>query len=171
MTERSERPISASGAKTFKVAFDLEAEGADWPPVSVERLWGEKTDVRFEIRVLNTPFFVRGIAFGDLIAVRPDHERRELVYESFTAESGNSTVRIIFMRNGDRRVIENGLREAGCSWESISEFANLVAVDIPADIDYRKLRKWLLAKVESQDIELQESAVSAVHRGQLPHFP
>jgi hypothetical protein len=35
-----ERPVSASGAKLFKIAFDLDAERADGAPVSAERLWG-----------------------------------------------------------------------------------------------------------------------------------
>ncbi|WP_369224787.1 DUF4265 domain-containing protein [Streptomyces sp. R39] len=171
VTQSSGRPISPSGAKMFKVAFDLPQEREDWPPVSVERLWGEKTDVRFEIRVVNTPFFVCGIAFGDLVMVRPDHERRELVFESFTSESGHSAIRIIFMRGGDREGVEAFLERSGCSWETAPGFGNLVAVDIPSDVDYRKLREWLLARVEAGEIEIQESAISRTHRGRLDRAP
>ncbi|WP_367323098.1 DUF4265 domain-containing protein [Streptomyces sp. HUAS ZL42] len=167
----SERPVSPSGAKMFKVAFDLNSDASGWPPVSVERLWGEKTDVRFEIRVVNTPFFVPGVAFGDLVRVRADHERRELVYEGFTAESGHSTVRIVFMRGDVRDSVERRLREAGCSWETTEGFRNLIAVDIPPDVGYEELRQWFLERIESGDIEIQESAISATHRGQLSQFP
>ncbi|MFF5483448.1 DUF4265 domain-containing protein [Streptomyces sp. NPDC012935] len=167
MSESSERPVSASGAKLFKVAFDLEAEHADWPPVSVERLWGEKTDVRSEIKVVNTPFFVRGIAYGDLIRVRPDHERRELVFESFTLESGHSTIRVVFLRSGLRESVERRLRDAGCSWETAGGFENLLAVDIAPTINYGELRQWLAERVDSGDLEFQESAISAIHRSQL----
>ncbi|MFF3202331.1 DUF4265 domain-containing protein [Streptomyces sp. NPDC002962] len=149
----------------FKVAFDLDVDDSGWPPVSVERLWGEKTDVKFEIRVVNTPFFVRGISFGDLVRVRADHERRELVYDGFTTASGHSTVRIIFMRGEVRQQVEQGLREAGCSWETAGGFPNLLAVDIPPGVSYRELRRWLLDRVDSGDIEIQESSVSALHQG------
>ncbi|MFD6093045.1 DUF4265 domain-containing protein [Oerskovia sp. NPDC060338] len=44
--------------------------------VGVERLWTEKS-ARLEVRVLNVPFYVRGISFGDVVRIRPDHERRE----------------------------------------------------------------------------------------------
>ncbi|MFJ8363004.1 DUF4265 domain-containing protein [Streptomyces sp. NPDC093984] len=171
MSHPSERPVSASGAKMFKVAFDLNRDDSGWPPVSVERLWGEKTDVRFEIRVANTPFFVPGIAFGDLIRVRADHERRELVYESFTAESGHSTVRIVFMRDGARQSVERKLQEAGCSWETTDGFENLMAVDVPPEADYGDLRPWLRERVASGDIEIQESAISGRHRAQLDEVP
>lgn len=171
MSQSSGRPVSPNGAKMFKVAFDLDSERADWPPVSVERLWGEKTEVKFEIRVANTPFFARGIAFGDLIRVRPDNERRELVFESFTSESGHSTIRIIFLIRGERRLVEERLRSAGCNLTSMRGFASLIAVDIPPSVDYEELRKWLLRKVESETIEIQESAISTVHREKLTNFP
>ncbi|GHG92824.1 DUF4265 domain-containing protein [Streptomyces lanatus] len=167
VAQSSERPVSASGAKLFKVAFDLDAEHANWPPVSVERLWGEKTDVRFEIKVVNTPFFVRGISYGDLIRVQPDHERRELVFESFTSESGHSTIRVVFLRSGVREPVELRLSEAGCSWETTRGFENLLAVDIPPTAAYGELRQWLRERVDSGDLEIQESAISAIHRRQM----
>jgi hypothetical protein len=155
----------------FEVAFDLDSERADWPPVSVERLWGEKTEAKYEIRVVNTPFFARGIAFGDLIRVRPDSERRELVFESFTSESGHSTIRVIFLEKGEKESVEEKFRAVGCNLSSLRGFASLIAVDIPPSVNYAGLRKWLLRKVESEVVEIQESAISAIHRRQLPNFP
>ncbi|MFJ3218203.1 DUF4265 domain-containing protein [Kitasatospora sp. NPDC086801] len=171
MSEPNGQPTSASGAKLFKVAFDLEEERPNWPPVSVERLWGEKTTTKLEIRVVNTPFFVRGISFGDLIQVRPDNERRELVFENFTSESGHSTVRIILLQGTEREIVESRLQVAGCSWELANAFGNLLAVDIPSTVEYCELREWLLAQVRAGRIEIQESAISSVHRQQLPSFP
>ncbi|MBS2546426.1 DUF4265 domain-containing protein [Catenulispora sp. NL8] len=167
----SQQPTSASGAKMFKVAFDLDAEKPNWPPVSVERLWGEKTEVKFEIRLLNTPFFARGVAHGDLIQVRPDHERRELVFDHFTSESGHSTTRVVLMDTEAGSEVETRLREAGCSWEKSEQFASLLAVDVPPAVDYRPLREWLRALTADGVIEFQESAISSIHRGQLPNFP
>ncbi|MFE6548708.1 DUF4265 domain-containing protein [Streptomyces sp. NPDC057746] len=167
MSQASERPVSAGGAKLFKVAFDLDVDASGWPPVSVERLWGEKTDVRSEIRVVNTPFFVSGIAYGDLVQVRPDHERRELVYDHFTEESGHSTVRVVFMRDEARGAVEQRLTESGCDWETPRQFENLMAVDVPPDVDYATLRRWLLERVDGGGIEIQESALSQVHRTQI----
>jgi hypothetical protein len=111
VNDNSDPPRSADGSRLFKVAFDLDLERPAWPPVSTERLWGEKTGVKFEIRIINTPFFVRGIAFGDFIRIRPDNERRELVFEGLTAESGHSAIRIIFIRGAERVADEDKISE------------------------------------------------------------
>ncbi|MEU7306200.1 DUF4265 domain-containing protein [Streptomyces sp. NPDC007206] len=171
MHESTERPISANGAKLFKVAFDLTAERPNWPPVSVERLWGEKTGVKFEIRIVNIPFFARGIAFGDLVRVRPDNERRELVFDEFTRESGHSTVRIITLRQEFKSELEARLAESGCSWELAPRLENYMAVDIPSTVEYRELREWLISRTSAGEIEIQESAISKLHQRQLPNFP
>lgn len=162
------QPVPASGARLFKVAFDLGLERPGWPPVSIERLWGEKTRVKFEVRVVNTPFFARGIAYGDLVRVRADHDRRELVFERVTAESGHSTVRVVLMNAETRADVEGRLEEAGCSWESARQFGSLLAVDIPLVADYRALRAWLSERADAGAIEFQEGAVSSLHRQQLP---
>lgn len=157
-------PMSSSGAKLFKVAFDLELERPGWPPVAVERLWGEKTNVKLEVRVANIPFFVRGVSFGDLIQVQPDHERRELVFERLRAESGHSTIRIVIMKAEARQEIESALSRAGCSMENAVQFENLIAVDIPPETPYQALLQWLVARREDGDIEVQEAAISTGHR-------
>jgi hypothetical protein len=156
---------------TFEVAFDLKTEAPNWPPVAVERLWGEKTAVDSELRLLNVPFFARGVAYGDLVHVRPDHDRRELVFERLNGESGHSTIRITLLDKHARREVQDRLREAGCSWETASQFASLLAVDVPADADYRALRDWLQARAGAGTLQFQESAISALHLEQVPNFP
>ncbi|MFC9157849.1 DUF4265 domain-containing protein [Streptomyces bauhiniae] len=57
-----------------KVHFRLEVDEDGWPPASVESLWavdlGDGT-----VRLDNTPWFVRGVASGDIIRVDADHDR------------------------------------------------------------------------------------------------
>jgi len=105
---------SDTGRTTFEVAFDLKAEAPDWPPVTVERLWGETTAVESELRLLNVPFFARGVAYGDLVHVRPDNDRRELVFERLNGESGHSTIRITLLDGRALRDVQNRLCDANC---------------------------------------------------------
>ena len=170
MNESGGAPVSESGAKLFRAAFDLEAEDENWPPVLVERLWGEKTEVKYELRIVNTPFFVRGIAFGDLVRVRPDHERRELVFDSFTSESGHSAALLVFLKEEKRVEIESRLRELGCSVGTLEGFGNLISVDVLPDVDYGELRMWLDAQSAAGEIGIRENAISELHRRQLPEF-
>ena len=171
MAAASGQPLPGTSRTTFEVAFDLKAEAPDWPPVSVERLWGEKTTVDSEMRLLNVPFFARGVAYGDLVHVRPGQNRREFVFERLNGESGHSTLRITVLDPRTRRDVQDRLRRAGCSWETAAQFSALLAVDVPAEADYRALRDWLRGRVSAGAIEFQESAISALHLEQLPDFP
>ncbi|MFI6919799.1 DUF4265 domain-containing protein [Nonomuraea spiralis] len=56
-----------------KVHFRMDIDEDGWPPASVEGLWaidlGDGT-----ARLDNTPWFVRGVASGDVIRVARDDE-------------------------------------------------------------------------------------------------
>ncbi|WP_394614187.1 DUF4265 domain-containing protein [Lentzea sp. JNUCC 0626] len=163
MSDPGEIPVSPDGNPMTKVVFDLDQDDEGWPPVGSERLWGEKTG-KAELRLLNTPFFVRGIAFGDRIRIRPDHERREFLFDGVVAESDHSTVRIVFVRGDDgREAVESRLRDAGCDIGTLSQFPNLIAVNVPPTADYGELRAWLSA--QAGVVEFEEGAISALHRG------
>jgi hypothetical protein len=138
-----------------------------WPPVSVERLWASKTDERMMVRIENVPFYLRGLAFGDIVQVRPDHERRELVYEKFVRESGHSTVQIVLHASEAEDDAVRVLTSLGCSWE-VSNVAEYWAVDVPASVEYPLLRAELLRMKEGGAIGFQEGALSSRHRAQLP---
>lgn len=120
--------------RLYKVAFGLPDETADWARASAERLWTGKTSVQMEVQVRNTPFYVKGIAFGDIVRVRADHERREFVFEEFVKESGHSTVRILIKGDDAGGVLDAMFRSFECSWE-IDATECLWAIDVPPHID------------------------------------
>lgn len=152
----------------FQVAFDLEQVSATWPPFSTERIWAKKTSAPYQLELQNIPFFVRGIACGDIIKAKPDHERRELVFDGIVQHSGNSTVRVI-LRDKTPEMKERVLeifRGAGCSWE----FTNVdfhFAVDIPATVNYRSLRSALVELISAGPIEVEEAFIAPTHVAQL----
>lgn len=159
-------PVSDAPERLYKVAFDLPDDVTAWAPGSVERLWVAKTAVRTAVEVRNTPFYVRGIAFGDIVRVRADDDRRELVFDEFVAGAGNSTVRVIVMDKAAGPWVEDVLGRSGCSWE-VDNTGVLWAVHIPADVDYRLVREALLQSVAEGRIGVQEAALAAAHRAAL----
>lgn len=56
----------------MKVHFGLEIQ-EDWTPASVESLW-VVDQANGTARLDNIPWFVRGIACGDIVATEPDEE-------------------------------------------------------------------------------------------------
>ncbi|WP_160049271.1 DUF4265 domain-containing protein [Nocardiopsis sp. JB363] len=152
--------------RLYKVAFDLPEETAHWACASAERLWVGKTSVKMEVQVRNIPFYVKGVAFEDIVRVRVDHDRRELVFKEFVSESGHSAVRIIIKSDGVEREVETMLRAFDCSWE-IDAIGSLWAIDVPPNVDYAPLRIALLSMVSEEKIGIEESALARAHVGEL----
>ncbi|GAB3931467.1 hypothetical protein GCM10029976_035600 [Kribbella albertanoniae] len=155
-----------TSVKLYKVAFDLPEDIAHWARASAERLWVEKTDRKLEVRVRNTPFYVKGVAFGDLVKVKPDGERRELVFDEFVSESGHSTVRVIIKDPDSIGLVNDLLRGLECSWE-IDSSELLWAIDVPPQIDYRSLRLSLLDLNSKGKIGIEEGAIASEHRSMI----
>ncbi|MFE7076952.1 DUF4265 domain-containing protein [Streptomyces sp. NPDC057620] len=149
--------------RLYKIAFDLPDEIADWARASSERLWSGKTMVRMEVRVRNTPFYVKGISFGDTVRVRADHDRRELVFDEFVSEGGHSTVRIIIKDDGATDAANAVLRSFECSWE-VDPTGHLWAIDVPPHVDYSSLRADLLRIAGEGKIGIEEGALARAHR-------
>lgn len=166
MTSVEKSASDDKSEKLYKVAFDLPEETARWARASAERLWTGKTSVKMEVQVRNTPFYVKGVAFGDIVRVRADHERRELVFERFVSESGHSAVRIIIKDDGTEEEVDAMLRAFDCSWE-IDTTGSLWAIDVPPHVDYVSLRTTLLRIASQGKIGIEESALSRTHRDGL----
>ncbi|XVS66396.1 DUF4265 domain-containing protein [Actinosynnema sp. CA-299493] len=152
----------------FRVAFDLPQVSTTWPPFNTERIWARKTSVPYQLEVQNIPFFVIGLSCGDIIRAKPDHDRRELVFDSLVMHSGHSTIRVLVREEmSDRRDgILDLFRSHECSWE----FTNVdrhFAVNVPKSVDYASLRVELVKLVEEGEIEVEEAFIASGHRSQI----
>ncbi|MFG2603125.1 DUF4265 domain-containing protein [Streptomyces sp. NPDC048514] len=80
-----------------KVHFRKEIDEDGRPPAGVESLWavdlGDGT-----VRLDNTPWFVRGVANGDVIRIQPDDDGLLWAGET-VAPSQNCTIRLIVLKD------------------------------------------------------------------------
>jgi hypothetical protein len=152
----------------FRVAFDLPQVSDTWPPFNTERIWARKTSAPYQLEVRSIPFFVIGLSRGDVIRAKPDHERRELVFDSLVTHSGHSTIRVIMRgeTSNHRDTVLDLFRSHECSWE----FTNVdlhFAVDVPEDVDYLSLRAALVEMIKEGAIEVEEAFIASGHRSQI----
>ncbi|MGV9933263.1 DUF4265 domain-containing protein [Streptomyces olivaceoviridis] len=131
-----------------KVHFRLETED-DWPPASVESLWavdqGDGTS-----RLDNIPWFVRGIACGDIVAIESDGRARDGPARWFgvprTAPSASScSVTAALELRGRERF-------------------GMVALDVPPTADLAKVQKLLDHGVAKEWWDMEEGCVTAQWR-------
>ena len=151
----------------FRVAFDLEQVSATWPPFSTERIWAKKGTAPYQLELQNIPFFVRGLSCGDIIRAKPDHERRELVFDGLVRHSGSSTVRVILRDKTPetRGYVLEIFGNAGCTWEFGTVDFHF-AVDIPQAVDYGPLRNVLVQLIADGRIEVEEAFIADHHHRQ-----
>ncbi len=140
----------------IKISFPLKKDSDGYPPDDVERMWAVPLgDARY--RLDNIPFFALGVSAEDVvIATARDGE---LVFESLAAEGGHSTVRVMCESESDVTPARESLREMGCSSE-LSHIPRLFAVDIPPEVNYAKVRAYLLGGRDKGKWDVQESCVA-----------
>ncbi|MFF9582998.1 DUF4265 domain-containing protein [Streptomyces achromogenes] len=144
-----------------KMHFRLEVED-DWPPPSVESLWA--VDLRDgTVRLDNTPWFVRGIAYGDVVAVEVDEEGVWWAGD-VVRPSENCTIRLIVLRDGGstaaRQSVLNAFHGLGVDGEGIDRFG-IVALDVPPTADLAKVRRLLSHGVAKEWWHMEEGCVTA----------
>lgn len=114
-----------------RLCFALDVEDG-WPPVATESVWCERVGDVYTL--VNAPFFINGLAYGDTFIAEPD-QTNGYIFEFQIAESfGHSSVWVISSDAMDFKDEKQGLVRLGCSIEGFSTF-HLYAVNIPAAVD------------------------------------
>ncbi|MFD3545236.1 DUF4265 domain-containing protein [Streptomyces sp. NPDC058655] len=127
-----------------KVHFRMDIDEDGWPPASVESLWavelGDGT-----VRLDNTPWFVRGVASGDVIKVELDDDG--VLWAGDTVRpSQNCTIRLIVLKDDGSAAARQSVLEVfhrlGTTGEGIERY-RMVALDVPPEADLPRIRKLL----------------------------
>jgi hypothetical protein len=104
----------------------------------IESLWATKEGGYY--RMDNIPFLAPNIALNDLVSVEEDDG--ELHFDKLIEASGHSTIQMIIFNKGEVLNIGKELENFGCTWEG-SHIETLIAIDIPKEIDYSVVKKYL----------------------------
>lgn len=130
-----------------RLHFRIEPEETGWPPIAVETLNGE-LQADGLIKVDNTPFFVWGVAAGDIVEATAVPERNgEFFFEKVEVESPNKALSIILKSSEIADSIYEFFKDLQCYCE-YGEFGRtrMLAVCIGDDKDYNFIKKKLDAE-------------------------
>jgi hypothetical protein len=138
-----------------KILFELERVD-DYPPFEVESLWGVKI-VDSIFRIDNIPFYIRGIALGDVVRAKPTTDGA-LQFESIVKNSGHSTVRVVFFKPEAQEDLCKNLEALGCQWEGAFE-PSLIAIDVPPSSNLSVVLELLKTGCEKDLFDYEEGVV------------
>lgn len=114
-----------------KVLFALKVED-EWPPVGAEGVWCEKVNENYKL--VNPPFFIPNLAYGDVFKAEPDKENEQVFEFEVVEESGHSVIWVMNNLDIDTSEFIEALIKLGCSVESLEQFS-LMTIDVPPDTD------------------------------------
>lgn len=129
----------------IKLTFMLDVDEDGWPPVAAEGLWCDQDGDFF--RINNTPFFVKNIAYGDLIQVSA-FDDAQVVLDRVVEESGNSTVWLYFQEDGASQPVLSELNGFGCGFEG-GAIHGYFAVNVPKEVSMKEVERVLAPLEES----------------------
>ncbi len=132
--------------------YDLEDN------IAVESVWATKE--REYYRIKNAPFYAPNLAYDDLISAEKDDD--ELHFDELIKASGNSTVQIIIYDKDGIDDTTKKIEQLNCNWEG-SNLETYISVDVPHNINYNLVRKFLIDGRQTGKFDFQEACLSEEH--------
>lgn len=139
-----------------KILFRLEADDDGYPPVSVESLWVRPMESG-NVVLDNIPFFAKGIAPGDELAIATNDEG-DTWFQALVKPSGVSVFRIHAANNLELENIREDLLSRGIPSEVNGKLL-LIAIEIPACADIRPVLDYLVNGQESNRFDFEEGVL------------
>jgi hypothetical protein len=126
------------------IKIRLLLDPTDWHGCSSERVWAEVLwgGTKKIFRLLNSPFYARGISHLDVVDALPAADGFGLDYAGTIQKSGNSNIWLLVPSPPPPEFDQywSLLQRSGCTYESTSKDTEdgrktLYAVDVPAEAD------------------------------------
>jgi Domain of unknown function (DUF4265) len=134
----------------------LEHENSPEGGYGIESVWAiPLKDGAYKID--NILFYAPEYSLGDIVSV--ENREGEFFVKGLVAESGHSTVRIIFNNVDDVKETREFLKKLGCDSE-ISEVPILISVDIPPTISYSIIKEYLIEGEKMEKWSYEESCIA-----------
>lgn len=138
--------------KVVLVYKDIEGEIAE------ETIWVEHVGKNFKVD--NIPFYAPNVAINDIISVEDDNGT--LYFDELVKSSGHSTLQIIFFKQAEIKRVLKSMERMGCHWEGM-EGQPYFAIDIPPNVDYKKIRQFLDHEFDNKTLDFKEACLSENH--------
>lgn len=141
-----------------KIRFLLDP--TDWHRSSAETVWAEpfSDGRRRGFKLLNSPFYARGVSYLDIVDVTLAPDKSALEYAGTIEKSGHSNIWLLVRSPPPARFDDcwASLRRLGCTYESSSEDTadckrTLYAVDVPPEAHIERVFS-IIGQAQDEDV-------------------
>lgn len=143
--------------KVILTYYNLEGEIAE------ESLWIDTLDNN-EYQIKNIPFFAPNIAYNDVIGI--EEEEGVLYFDRVIRTSEHSTIQMVIFKEEFKDTIIKDIEYLKCTWEGTNN-QKLIAIDVPDNVNYNKIKKYLEDKFENNVLDYKEACLSETHSHQI----
>ena len=144
--------MSSQQGHGIKVVLPIEKDGDGYPPVDSELVWVTPTGEHRGV-IDNIPFFATVATLGDVIEYESSGEQAR--YSKTLARSGNSLIRVAYVRDSDLDPVRIALVALGCEVEHDATH-QLLAVNVPPSVPLVDVQAYLGSAAQSREIEFEE---------------
>lgn len=132
----------------------------------VETVWADKIDQEKGLyKIDNIPFYIPSIASDDIVFAEFDETAQMLTYRKTVEYSGRTVVQVVIMdKRYEANIIRDLFYKLGCESEKANE--GYFSMEIPADLDYKPIKKELDRMENAEIIGYAEPTISEKHRAE-----
>lgn len=141
MNERADDPGTAL------LRIKLQRDDSGYPPYESEQVLARAVEDHI-FRLETIPVFAFGLALEDLVRTRHYGNPQTLWVEELHRPGGHSTIRVVVLGDTPAAAPRKLIEELGGKVEN-SPIEGLMAVDVPPDVDFRKIEEGL---IEGQEV-------------------
>lgn len=130
----------------------------------VETVWADKVDQeKGYYKIDNIPFYIPLVASEDIVFAEFDETEQMLTYRKTIEYSGRSVVQVVIMdKTTETNIIRDMFFKLGCASEKANE--GYFSMEIPANLDYKPIKKELDRMENAEIIGYAEPTISDKHR-------
>jgi hypothetical protein len=148
--------------KKVKILFNFYSNIFD--EQMVETVWADIVNQEKGLyRIDNIPFYIPLVASEDIVFAEFDETEQMLTYRKTVEYSGRTVIQVVIMV---KKTKTNDIREIfhklGCESEKAKE--GYFSMEIPAELNYRPIKKELDRMEDAEIIGYAEPTISEKHR-------
>jgi hypothetical protein len=146
--------MQENGEKYSEIALVYDDNGE----LKIEKVYAERVGEYYQLKAI--PAFANNVAYDDIISI--EYEAGYLFFDELIQQSGHSVLHVVILKPDLSSNVYAALITFGVNINYLHNNLYLV-IDVPPDVSYADLRRYLIKEREVGSIDVREACISDLH--------